>query len=349
MAKPKSLFKGALYLEDKLIPKIAFVSIVIPTYNSVNSLTKTVESLYEQSYPKDKYEIIVVDDGSSDSTKQFIRELQNKSFGNLKYFFQKNKGPAAARNLGIKIASGDIVAFIDSDCVAEKNWVQEISKGYEADNVAGIGGRTKALPTASRVSRYCAYVNMNEKPEIDKTGIVHLITNNSSFKKEYLKQISGFDERYNFPGGEDIDLCYRLRMKGYIFKYNRNALVYTQHKESQGALLKTYFNYGKGRSFLTVSRLSNWDLNSMSGMKYLFYFLKIMVKSLIMLLGNVEFIVRFFKIPFKALMYYGEGVVVKDSLLYAFLDYAKELFFFQGSFFGYAVAKFKGFSKYEYN
>ena len=322
---------------------------MIPTYNSGDSLIKTVKSLYEQTYHKDKYEVIVIDDGSTDGTSKFIQELQNKYSVNLKYFFQKNKGPAAARNSGINIASGDIVAFIDSDCIAEKDWIQEISKWYENNRVAGIGGTIKAKPSDSRVGQYCAYVKMNERPEIDKTGIVYLVTANASFRKEYLKQIGGFDERYNFPGGEDMDLCHRLRMQGYVLKYNRNAEVYNQHKQNLASLLKTYFNYGKGRSFLTVSRLSTWDLSSMSGIKSLFYFLKIVFNSILIFMRNIEFFIRFLKIPFKALMYYGEGLIIKDSIIYASLDYAKELFFCQGSFVGYIIAKFKGFNRNEYN
>ena len=118
-----------------------FLSVIIPSFNRICLLRKTVESLLKQSYPQNKYEIIVVDDGSTDETEEIIKKLQNKSSCNLKYCFQKNKGPAAARNLGIRYANGEIVAFVDSDCIVSSTWIEEICKGYDNEKIAGIGGR----------------------------------------------------------------------------------------------------------------------------------------------------------------------------------------------------------------
>jgi len=325
--------------------EVFFVSIIIPTYNNKDSLKKTVISLCEQSYPKDKYEIIVVDDGSTDDLGKDFISWQRVCSCQLRYFFQKNKGPAAARNLGIRYAVGDIIAFIDSDCIATNTWLEEIVKGYNNEKIAGIGGTIKALPTASKISQYCAYIKMNERPVIDKTGIVYLITGNASFKKDCLNLIGGFDERYDFPGGEDPDICYRMRKYGYIFQYNKNAVVYNKHKERLRDLLKTYFNYGKGESFLALRKFSYWELKSVTGFKWLIYFIKTIGYMALAFMNNIKLIIRFLKIPFKALSYYGQGLSIRDSVLYASLDYAKDFSFMQGCYFGYFIGKFKGFRK----
>ena len=322
-----------------------FVSVVIPAYNQKRTLQAAIESLRNQSYPKDKYEVIVVDDGSSDGTQQWVRAYQQDCSCSLRYFYQENKGPAAARNLGIRNALGDIIAFIDSDCIASYSWIEKLVNGYDDDRVAGIGGTIKARPTFSKISRYCAYVKMNEQPPIDDTGITYLITGNASFRKKCLDLVRGFDERYNSAGGEDPDLCYRLKEQGYIFKYNRGAIVYNHHKERLGEFLKTYFNYGKGDSFLVMRRLSNWDLISVSGIRWFFYFIRLVGIMALKCLNIFNLSLKFFKIPFKMLLYYGEGLNMQESFIYASLDYCKAFSFLGGHFFGYAIGKFKGLKK----
>ena len=95
--------------------KSAKISVIIPTHNRSSSLKKTLISLINQTYPKDRYEIIIVDDGGSDNTEKMIKELNKQTNSNINYFWQKNRGPAAARNLGIKNARADIIAFTDDE------------------------------------------------------------------------------------------------------------------------------------------------------------------------------------------------------------------------------------------
>lgn len=317
-----------------------FISVVIPTYNSKDRLKNTVKSLCKQTYPKEQYEVIIVDDGSTDGTGEWVGLQQNKSSCILRYFFQKNKGPASARNIGVRYSRGSVVAFIDSDCIASPTWIAEIAKGYDNERIAGVGGRIKASPTASRVSRYCAYVNMNDSPFIDTNGIVYLITSNASFKKVNLDKVGGFDERYNFPGGEDVDLCRRIRRQGYIFKYNRDAVVYNPHKERLSGFIMTYFNYGKGEAFLHAYSSTNQHAIYKSGV--IRFFLEIICLLARHSLTYLNLIVKFLKIPLKALFFYGQGLNMKDSFFYASLDYGATFSFIQGRFFGYFVVKFKG-------
>jgi len=322
-----------------------FATVIIPVYNSRAGLEKCLGSLSEQTYPRNKFEVIIVDDGSTDGAGESAKSYQKLAGIDLKYFYQENKGPAAARNLGVKHSRGDIIAFIDSDCVPAKNWLEEILKGYDLDKTAGVGGVIEAVPTASKVSQYCAFARMNRTPEIDSAGVVYLITGNASFRRDRLIAANGFDERFDFPGGEDLDLCCRFKQSGYIFQVNRNAVVYNSHKQSLAQLSRTYFNYGKGQAFLLAGKMSKWDLASVSGVKWWFYFLAVLVKMALKFIVNLKWLPRCLKIPFYALYYYGKGLSFNDSFRYAIYDYLRLLVFVQGCFCGYFIGKFRGFKR----
>ena len=97
------------------------VSVIIPAYNEENTIESCLNSLLNQTIGKESYEVIVVDDGSTDSTSEIIKRYP------VKLFRQGNSGPATARNLGAKNSSGEIILFTDADCVAEPNWIEEMT------------------------------------------------------------------------------------------------------------------------------------------------------------------------------------------------------------------------------
>ncbi|MBU1998454.1 MAG: glycosyltransferase, partial [Candidatus Omnitrophica bacterium] len=314
------------------------VSVVIPVYDNKIGLMRCLLSLSGQRYPKDNYEVIVVDDGSRDGLNECIEEQRKHYLLELKYIYQCHKGPAAARNAGIAKAQGKIVVFTDSDCVAKESWLEEVIKGYYDIRVAGVGGVIKANPTSSIISQYCAYVKMNEEPKIDTSGIVYLITGNASFKKECLESVGGFDERYSFPGGEDPDLCYRLKQNGYIFQCNRNAVVYNSHKETLKSLSLSYFCYGKGESYLNLRKMYSWDFNSVKGFRR---FLTFFISIYRILIVSFKALTLFLKLPFFILYYHREGLMARQSCSYALLDYIKNLSFI----FGYMIGRLKWFDE----
>src|SRR3989338_1972884 len=97
------------------------ITIIIPTYNRKNMLKKCLHILLTQNYFNEKYEVIVVDDGSRDGTKEVVRAFNNPQ---LRYYWQENKGPGAAINAGARIAKGDILAFTEDDCIVSKDWLK---------------------------------------------------------------------------------------------------------------------------------------------------------------------------------------------------------------------------------
>jgi glycosyltransferase involved in cell wall biosynthesis len=118
--------------------ELPFVSVIVPTYNRASLLKRLLESLREQTYPADKFEVLVVDDGSTDETPQVVEEFARSAPFAVRYFRQPRKGPAAARNLGIQQSRGEIVAFVDSDVTVAKDWLTNAVHYFLTDKVDGV-------------------------------------------------------------------------------------------------------------------------------------------------------------------------------------------------------------------
>lgn len=194
------------------------VSVIIPTYNRKQTLLKTLDSVLAQTYPRDLYEVIVVDDGSIDGTEEALEPLLSR----ILYFKQENKGPATARNLGITHARGEIVAFTDDDCVVPLNWIEALVYGFRRyPDVVGVGGYMEAdeETLATNVyARYESYVTHRVFGLGDKDIYgehVPIATNCAAYKKEILEELGGFDESFRNAAGEDADLNLRIASCGY--------------------------------------------------------------------------------------------------------------------------------------
>src|SRR5260221_1811595 len=138
---------------DDIFP-YPFVSVVVPTYNRVGFLDKCLSPLLAQSYPLDRYEIILVDDGSTDGTAEKAQALTLDWNGTFRVINKQNGGPASARNAGFRTSNAEIIAFIDSDCVAGPNWLEELIRALVRSNAVGIGGPVTGVDLDNWVSRY---------------------------------------------------------------------------------------------------------------------------------------------------------------------------------------------------
>ncbi len=215
------------------------ISVVIPVFNGAGTIGHTVECVLRQSLKP--FEVIVVDDGSTDDTQDIVR-----SFGNRVVYLPKdNGGPASARNMGVNLASGDFVAFTDSDCLPDTDWLFNLMRLFDAPRVGGVGGRVKSVGD-NLTGEYVDLVRLLD-PEPDQRGeIPYLITANACFRREALISASMFDERFRKPGGEEAELCFRIKEHGYHFKFAPDAVVHHHHRQTTISLLKTLANYGEG-------------------------------------------------------------------------------------------------------
>ena len=117
-----------------------WVSVVVPAYNAESSIALCLEALMQQDYPGNLFEIIVVDDGSADATAHIVQGFP------VRYVYQKNAGPAAARNHGAQKAAGEILLFTDADCVPDPDWVEEMVLAFRNPSIAAVKGAYRNDP-----------------------------------------------------------------------------------------------------------------------------------------------------------------------------------------------------------
>ena len=226
------------------------VTVVIPTYNRVKSLEKLIKSLEAQTMDKELFEVIVVDDGSTDRTLEFLKCKSKEAGINLRYFYQKNLGPATARNLAIEKTNAPLIAFTDDDCILDANWLRALLEALPNDEkCAGVGGKT--IGTENRlISKHIDSIGAFD--HISEGGkVLYLVTNNALYRRECLKEVGGFCTDFSWAGGEDPELSYRLRNKGYYFTKTNDAVIKHIHGNSIRDFYDMYYRYGRGSILLT--------------------------------------------------------------------------------------------------
>jgi len=208
--------------------KIKKVSVIIPTYNQKEILAKTLDYLILQDYPKERYEIIVVDDGSSDATQEMVKSKMGSKVG-LRYFYQKKRGPHLARNLGIDKARGEIIIFVDSDIFTPPNFISEHVKFHQKFGDVVVSGPTVRT---DRLDNVFADANRRKIKKLlfDFSG-PSFITSNLSVKRKFLIRVGGFDEEFTGFGWHDWELGLRLKKLGLKARRNINAIVYHYKKK----------------------------------------------------------------------------------------------------------------------
>lgn len=174
------------------------ISIVVPTFNSAMTVSKTIDALLTQDYPKKHYEVIIADDASTDGTAAMLEKKYGRRIRSLK--LKTNRGPAGARNAGARAARFDIVAFTDSDCLPDKNWLKNAAKHFDDARVLGIGGSTMTDANKSFLTHYA------ENPS--DSGFYP--TSNVFYRKAALERAGGFDESIRTAYLEDTDLALRI-------------------------------------------------------------------------------------------------------------------------------------------
>ncbi len=231
--------------DDKFEP---FVSIVVAVYNRAGEIGACIESLLKLSYPRAKREIIVVDDGSTDDTSAVVSQYD------VRLITQgENKGQSAARNAGVAEARGEIVAFIDSDCIAEPGWLHELVPYFKDSRNALVGGYVASFFRESCLDRYEEAKSPLNMGETMLTGSgeesdFYVPTCNMLIKKDVYLQAGGLDEGLRV--GEDVDFCWKLKEKGFRLVYVPKGRVRHKHRNRFGETFKRRFDYGTSEPVL---------------------------------------------------------------------------------------------------
>jgi GT2 family glycosyltransferase len=241
--------------------KIA-VSVIVVTKNEEANIGDCLTSLTNQCID-DKYEIIVVDAGSSDGTcaivKTFPVTLAVDSYGTIGH----------QRNTGAQVALGEYVAFIDADCVADRQWLQvllDVIRNTDEKTV-GVGGPNLVFPNDLPFSKVVGFAQetifgsggsfQSKNPDNDLVNAESIANCNAIYKKPVIREIR-YDD--NIGIGEDADFNYRLIKAGYRLLYTSGALVWHHRAKTYQAFVKKCFLYGKAMAKLTIKhgRLIRW-------------------------------------------------------------------------------------------
>src|SRR3989344_4403803 len=209
-------------------------SVIIPAYNEEKTIGKTLESLREQKFRD--FEIIVVDDGSKDGTAEIAKK------NGAKVIKQKNAGPAAARNNGAESAKGEIIIFIDADCVADERWLEHMLKPFSDKDVAGVQGAYKS-DQKSLVARFTQLDIEDRYNRLDRKAdsLDWIGSYSAAYRKKIFIELGGFDKDFPTGPGEDPEFSFKVSRKGYKLVFKRNAIVYHFHETSLLKYLRTKF------------------------------------------------------------------------------------------------------------
>ena len=221
-------------------------SIVIPTYNRPEKLASLLRSLVLMDYPKDSFEVIIVDDGSERKPEAAIAEF--KSDLNIVLLPADHGGPARARQKGIDIARGRFLAFTDDDCAPATDWLKAFEAVLSDSPQTAVGGQTvnalkdNPYSTASQLLISYIYQSFNNDPNQAR----YFATNNLAFPTKEFRSIGGLDLTWSISGGEDRDLCERWLRHGYRLVYAPQVVMHHAHSLTLRSFMRQHFHYGRG-------------------------------------------------------------------------------------------------------
>ncbi|MEJ7607568.1 MAG: glycosyltransferase [Bryobacteraceae bacterium] len=205
------------------------VSIVIPTHGRPEKLWNCLQAIGEVEYPSDRFEVIVVDDGSSVAVENSV-----KSFGEsfpLRVLRQDNRGPAVARNTGMRSAAGSLIAFTDDDCQPDRNWLRQLAESHQRNPDAALGGQVRNA-LSDRICSEASQLLVDYLYEYYgslSNGSGFFTSNNLAFPAKTLTDLGGFDETFPLAAGEDREICDRWTRGGRQLLYVPEAIVYHRH------------------------------------------------------------------------------------------------------------------------
>lgn len=213
------------------------VSVIVPVYNSQNTLKDCVDSLLKLDYPADKLEIILVDNNSNGKTKDILNFYGDK----VKVLSETKRGAAAARNKGVMNSSGDIVAFTDSDCAVDPKWLSKLIEPLSDTGVGIAGGKILAKKPCNNIEQFGEIIH-NHKNAITKIGLPYAITMNWASRISVLKETGLFNE--DLIRCQDTDLSRRIYYKGYRLIYVDDAVIYHSNRRSLSSLFYQGYIHG---------------------------------------------------------------------------------------------------------
>ncbi|MGZ5333701.1 MAG: glycosyltransferase [Solirubrobacterales bacterium] len=218
---------------------LPFVSVVVPVRNGKATIGACIRSLLAGSYPAERREIIVVDNASTDRT---ARRVQLEP---VIYVHEPRRGVSYARNRGIEEGRGEIVAFLDGDCVASESWLTELVRPFEDPRVGCVAGELDHLPAQSAAERQTARMLGRWQRFAISADPPFVVTANAAFRREVLEQLGGFDT--TLPRAQDVDLGLRFsRDTSYELVFSAGAVASHAHHRTQLGFFRQQLGWAYG-------------------------------------------------------------------------------------------------------
>ncbi len=221
-------------------------SVVVPTYNRPDCLRHCLHSLAQIDYPREAFEVIVVDDGSPTCLGNVVAEVEDRL--TVRLIRQANAGPASARNTGALAARGEYLVFTDDDCQPTPDWLTALETAIAAAPKALIGGRTfnalanNLYSTASQLLIDYLYDYFNQS----QGTAMFFASNNFAVPSDLFRDLGGFDQQFPLAAAEDREFCDRWLQHNLSMAYAPEMQVYHNHHLSLKRFWRQHFNYGRG-------------------------------------------------------------------------------------------------------
>jgi glycosyltransferase involved in cell wall biosynthesis len=201
------------------VNKVLLISIIVPVLNGGKTIRKCLEALVRQIYPAEKYEIIVVDNGSYDNTVNIVEKFP------VRLLFEKRAHNSyMARNLGVKYAEGEIIVFIDADCIAERDWLANLVEPFHDENIGVVAGEVLSPEPKNLIQGFYTFSGFLEQEKKVKNKISAIATANVAIRKAIFSVVGQFDESFRWGGDNDFGIRIQ-RETNYLLRFDKKAIV----------------------------------------------------------------------------------------------------------------------------
>jgi GT2 family glycosyltransferase len=250
------------------------ISVIVPTRNRVERLRRCLAALARQTYCRDRFEVVVVDDGSEQSLTDVLDSQRDDL--QVRVIEQEQAGPARARNAGAKHAAGALLAFTDDDCEPEPTWLEALYTAHQQWPDRALGGRiVNALPRnvfssasqllvdylyeyqsarASTRAETPPQTMVGERKRV--AGPAFFTSNNLAIPAALFRAVNGFNVAFPLAAGEDREFCDRWQQSGYHLQWVSAAVVKHAHDLSLATFWRQHLQYGRGAFQLRQARIS---------------------------------------------------------------------------------------------